>query len=847
MNKKFGLVLVILALVIGITGVVTGAVGLPAEFFLENADFTVTGEDNGDWTAYFASPAGDVNGDGLFDFLVGAPMAGNKVCPYPDPNDCPGLPKGEGRGYLVLGKPENEWPTFPMNLFDAEAAFLGCDINSMTSRQLYTAGDVNGDGYDDMLFSGWKCGGLYKGKTYLILGKPEADWGRDYDLDTASDASFLGEYDWDFSSYYTATAGDVNGDGFDDILIASTHNDEGGDDNGQIYLILGKAEADWGLDYPLANADASFIGEDPGDRIGRAIVGVGDVNNDGFEDFMIGSVSSDDGAVDAGETYLFLGRAAADWGMDFPIGSADASFVGTGPGDESGRRMAGTGDVNGDGFDDFIIGGSKNDDNGPDSGKAYLFLGNASADWGSDYSLGLADAIFVGEERRDQAGRRVSGAGDPNNDGYADFLIGAPHNSRNGEASGTAYLIYGRPAADWGTNFDLGNADVAYLGKPDIGVAGYDVAWVGDFEGDGVDDFLIAAYGGRNNDTIPGEAYLILGNDLPQIEITAPADGFTTNPANPVSFAGSASDVTDGDLTGSMVWTSDLDGVIGNGGSFDAFLSEGVHLITAAVTDSGGFLVKAQITVNALSSSPPEITILSPADRAVFSYSEEITFTGQALDNEDGDISSQIVWSSDLFGQFGVGASFGASGLGAGVHRITAEITDSSGLMRSAEIVIAIRENQPPVQLQFTPEGPEGFVEVWYKFLGLVADRDGSDDIRKAEMILEGSPGDPDGMHVLFFLDTDELFLQESGGDLWIGPCTPGDSTILSNGVVDVDCKLSTPMFLGAEFVKLRVIARWAPTITETQDFASWLRAIDLLGNDSGFRQFGNWILNPSP
>jgi hypothetical protein len=169
---------------------------------LASADLTLVGEDKGDWTAYFASPAGDVNGDGLGDVLVGAPMAGEKVCPYPlnEDGSCPGLPKGQGVAYLVLGRPKGEWLPNPVNLAQADASFLGCEINSMTARQLYTAGDVNGDGYDDILVSGWKCGVNYTGKTYLFLGRPDVGyWGRFFPVAQA-DASFLGENESDFSS-----------------------------------------------------------------------------------------------------------------------------------------------------------------------------------------------------------------------------------------------------------------------------------------------------------------------------------------------------------------------------------------------------------------------------------------------------------------------------------------------------------------------------------------------------------------------------------------------------------------------------------------------------------------------
>ncbi|NIN94813.1 MAG: hypothetical protein GTO49_07500 [Anaerolineae bacterium] len=503
--------------------------GEPLVISLADADMTLVGEDDGDWAAYFASPAGDVNGDGLGDALIGAPMAGNKVCPVPqDPCPPPYVPKGEGRAYLVLGRPQGEWPPNPVNLADADASFLGCEPESMTARQLYTAGDVNGDGYDDFLISGWKCGTRYTGKAYLILGRQAADWGTDFPVEQA-DASFLGENEYDFLSYYTSTAGDVNNDGYDDFLITSTHYDISSTqlitDTGKVYLILGRQAADWGTDYPAAQADASFLGEAEGDRIGRSATGVGDVNGDGYDDFLIGSVKSDYGGEDAGQNYLFLGRAREGepgydpaqpwWGANYPVAQADASFVGEAAKDESGRRVARAGDVNDDGLSDFLIGAGQKMTAGQPPGIAYLILGQPLADWGMRYSLAGADASFVGEESRDQAGRRVSGAGDVNNDGYDDFLIGAPQNARGGELAGTTYLIYGRNLADWGPYYSLEQADVLYVGKPDVGVAGYDVAWLGDFDGDSIDDFLIGAYGGRNNNEVPGEAYVILGSASP--------------------------------------------------------------------------------------------------------------------------------------------------------------------------------------------------------------------------------------------------------------------------------------------------------------------------------------------
>jgi hypothetical protein len=245
-------------------------------------------------------------------------------------------------------------------------------------------------------------------------------------------------------------------------------------------------------------------------------------------------------------------------------------------------------------------------------------------------------------------------------------------------------------------------------------------------------------------------------------------------------------------------------------------------------------------------STPPEITILNPEDRSVFSTSAEITFNGQALDLEDGDISSQIVWSSDLAGLLGVGASIVTSGLENGVHTITAEITDSDGLSSSASILIAVRGNSAPIPIQFSGENTSGTSGQWQKFIGRVGDRDGYADIAEIWMLLERNPGEPESLLVKFLLEPNEIYLYDIAGGDWIGPCTPGDPEILSNGVVDIDCQLSTMMYAGGQAVIQRLVARWDLTLSEPIIFTMSLRAIDHHGNDSGYTQFGSWTLLPN-
>jgi hypothetical protein len=177
--------------------------------------------------------------------------------------------------------------------------------------------------------------------------------------------------------------------------------------------------------------------------------------------------------------------------------------------------VAGDTDVNGDGLSDMLLGASYNDQGGLDAGKAYLILGRSAGDWGIDFHLTGADASFVGEDLMGQAGRRVSGAGDINADGYDDFLIGAPQTYRYNEEEGSAYLLFGRPSADWGLNFPLSQADIIYRGEGERFHAGFDVAPAYDINGDGIDDFLIGSWAGNNNGRQSGLSYIFFGSISP--------------------------------------------------------------------------------------------------------------------------------------------------------------------------------------------------------------------------------------------------------------------------------------------------------------------------------------------
>ncbi len=182
------------------------------------------------------------------------------------------------------------------------------------------------------------------------------------------------------------------------------------------------------------------------------------------------------------------------------------------------------------------------------------------------------------------------------------------------------------------------------------------------------------------------------GNLPAGVTITAPADGSTAVEGIPIDFAASAVDPEDGDVTAGLLWTSDLDGVIGTGPAPSALLSVGSHAIHAEVLDSGDLPAFDDILLTVVPNMAPVVTITGPPDASVFFAGVAIDFAGTAVDDGDGDVAISLSWSSSLDGVIGSGGAFSAP-LSAGVHTITATVTDSGGLADSDSITIAALPN----------------------------------------------------------------------------------------------------------------------------------------------------------
>ena len=344
----------------------------------------------------------------------------------------------------------------------------------------------------------------------LPIGLPTAEAAR-YTMGTdinMTDASFFGETVMSMDlGRSLAVVGDVNDDGYDDFAVGTEWFYGTGSHRGRVYLFFGGQDG-WARGLNVTDCDASFTGAWNSEGLGTDIAGAGDVNGDGIDDMLISSLGDPSLlGYAAGKVYLIFGRTSG-WERNVTLYDADASFIGEAMGDYAGLSVAGARDVNGDGYDDILIGAWGNKDGGEFSGQTYLIFGRSSG-WARNVSLAAADASFVGNYHT-WSGESVAFAGDVNGDGYDDILIGAnmADVDSNTEA-GKAHLIYGK-ATGWALHVGLANTDVTFLGNMAEDRAGVDVAPAGDYNGDGIDDFLISAVVGQYGYN-SGASYLILG------------------------------------------------------------------------------------------------------------------------------------------------------------------------------------------------------------------------------------------------------------------------------------------------------------------------------------------------
>ena len=303
-----------------------------------------------------------------------------------------------------------------------------------------------------------------------------------------------------------SSAGDVDGDGLDDLLIGAYLNDAAGEDAGAVYVVLGSSLGSRRR-FLLSEADYVLLGEAAGDGAGRSVSSAGDVDGDGLADLLVGAYRNDGGAENAGAAYVILGASLGSTRV-LSLADSDHIFRGELAEDWAGFSVSGAGDLDGDGLDDIAIGAPTGHQ--PKPGVAYVFRGS-SLSGETERSLLEADYRLSGENAGDWAGYSLAPAGDVDGDGRGDLLVGVP-TQPPGTQDDRAYLVLGK-SFEGEREIALEDTDFKLKGELGYNWASYSVSSAGDVDGDGLSDILIGSPASLNVKDF-GAAYLLLGKSL---------------------------------------------------------------------------------------------------------------------------------------------------------------------------------------------------------------------------------------------------------------------------------------------------------------------------------------------
>ena len=497
-----------------------------------NNGFIVNGANDRDRLGSSVSSAGDINGDGIDDLIIGAA--------YASPN---GIDRA-GTTVVVFGGPDvGDTGAVALGDLDGSNGFVinGTQRLDRAGLRVSDAGDINGDGLDDLLIGSIFAdsgGENPSSQTYVIFGASDVGGNGTVELsDLNGDNGFAvnGADRLNLIDASVSAAGDINGDQIDDLIIGARN---AAPDNrsyaGQSYVVFGADDLGETGSLELSSLDGSngftLNGINSYDYSGASVSNGGDINGDGMDDLIIGagSASIDDFPFQ-GQSYVVFGGLGVGSSGTIELSTLNGSdgflINGIRLGDNAGQAVSSAGDINGDQVDDLLIGGFNITANGLSSaGQSYVVFGGT--DVGASGVIELSDldgsnGFFInGEIAFANSGFSVSDAGDINADGVGDIIVGTydpggfTGDSNDLNPNNRIYVVFG------GT--DVGNTGAVELSALDgdngfllslfneTPYRGTFVSDAGDVNDDGVDDLLIGlTRGPRNSLDAPGEGFVV--------------------------------------------------------------------------------------------------------------------------------------------------------------------------------------------------------------------------------------------------------------------------------------------------------------------------------------------------
>ena len=415
-------------------------------------------------------------------------------------------------------------------LADAHAVFMGASSSDQAGQSVLGDLDIDGDGAVDFVIGAWAAdtGGGNSGSAYVQIGAAGVPAGEV----TLSGIELYGESAGDGVGWSLASLGDLDDDGLDDLAVSAPGSSDGGSGAGSVYVATGAWMTEGESTLDLSLAQAILVGESAGDEAGRQLASA-DFDGDGIAELLVGAEGYDGGR---GAVYV-----VSELDGEVDLSTSDAVIVGASTSDALGPVA--TSDVDGDGVPDLLLGAPYADDDGTQSGSAYLFVGPVTGELSTDD----ADLVLTGEAAYAYAGTFVGPAGDTDGDGLDDVLVGSPGSASGSFAAGAGYLVSAATLAEYlGREISLGGADATFEGEGSGDSAGEGLA-TADVDGDGELDLAVGAPNEDGGATNGGAMYVVLG----------PHDGTTQLSEAWIKVV---SEDTSGQLGAMIAGIGDLDG-----------------------------------------------------------------------------------------------------------------------------------------------------------------------------------------------------------------------------------------------------------------------------------------------